>query len=661
MTITSRADRQSDMALTTTDPVTGPGSYNLLQDRSNRQNFTGFGNSEPRGSIANVDPRASRLPGPGQYGTTLAVPEVSSADGANFKSTSRRLAPSITGSSAYMASTIAENPGPGTYGQQSSMQMAMSNGARSEAIKYGLKRASSVTKIMEQIPRQYNPPAIPQKMQTFGYVTQERDGFTEVRPVPPPSQMIMGTKGDTVGPGAYEQFVGKGIKPELPSSFANSKTKRNVFEPAVSSDRENPGPGVYEGKGFSWDRGGTGAFRSNTKMAHQMSNAAEKETQQSFAAREGLISAPGPGNQPVANFGKHGDVTAYNQEKYNLVQSFGTTAVRDTCPRVDRSFSFASRANSYSDRLVGPGSYNTNLMSDFTKKQQKTLRPTPVGFNGTAERPCLRKSDSRKSLSAPGPSPAQYNPDYFTLAHSAEKAAMSSRKIGVFGTTGPRFRPKNDIEAEAERTELNVGPGSYEHEPVVERVIVQHHKQFVSNFKPQHRYVEGEEINKGGKGFVLLGSQAAKKGSVMSYRDMPHESSSGINKYSDFNMKDDDTVERHKKAVRPSFGSSAKRGAPGVNIDGSKFKDTPGPQYHSKINNISRKSRYRQPSTFQKDGRKFETGNKGPASLGPGSYNIPSSINSHSFNITLKAKNKQYIKRSSMAMIEREHKRNTSG
>ena len=225
----------------------------------------------------------------------------------------------------------------------------------------------------------------------------------------------------------------------------------------------------------------------------------------------------------MANFGKHGDVTAYNQEKYNLVQSFGTTAVRDTCPRVDRSFSFASRANSYSDRLVGPGSYNTNLMSDFTKKQQKTLRPTPVGFNGTAERPCLRKSDSRKSLSAPGPSPAQYNPDYFTLAHSAEKAAMSSRKIGVFGTTGPRFRPKNGIEAEAERTELNVGPGSYEHEPVVERVIVQHHKQFVSNFKPQHRYVEGEEINKGGKGFVLLGSQAAKKDSVMSYRDMPHE------------------------------------------------------------------------------------------------------------------------------------------
>lgn len=85
-------------------------------------------------------------------------------------------------------------------------------------------------------------------------------------------------------------------------------------------------------------------------MAHQVLNTAEKEAQQNSAAREGLVSAPGMGNQPVANFGRHGDITEYNQEKYNLVQSFGTTAVRDTCPRVDKGFSFASRANSYSDR-----------------------------------------------------------------------------------------------------------------------------------------------------------------------------------------------------------------------------------------------------------------------------------------------------------------------
>ena len=48
-------------------------------------------------------------------------------------------------------------------------------------------------------------------------------------------------------------------------------------------------------------------------------------------------------------------------------------------------------------------------------KKGRTLRVEPVGFLGTAERPCLKTSDSRQSLSAPGPSPAQYNPGYYTM------------------------------------------------------------------------------------------------------------------------------------------------------------------------------------------------------------------------------------------------------
>lgn len=143
---------------------------------------------------------------------------------------------------------------------------------------------------MDQMPRQYNPPAIPQKMQTFGYVTEERNGFNEVRPVPPPSQIIMGTKGDTVGPGAYEQFEGKGIRPELPSSFANSKTQRKIFEPSVSSDRENPGPGVYEGKGFSWDRGGE-AKPSEHDISSRISNLTPPSPHRTFILRSSLRSS----------------------------------------------------------------------------------------------------------------------------------------------------------------------------------------------------------------------------------------------------------------------------------------------------------------------------------------------------------------------------------
>ena len=116
-------------------------------------------------------------------------------------------------------------------------------------------------------------------MQTFGYYSDETKGYRDVRPVPPPSQITMGTANDAVGPGAYEQFVGQGIRPDMPSSFAHSRTERNFLKNAASSDVvENPGPGEYEGKGFNWNRGGgVGAFRSKTKMAYQMKDPAEKE------------------------------------------------------------------------------------------------------------------------------------------------------------------------------------------------------------------------------------------------------------------------------------------------------------------------------------------------------------------------------------------------
>jgi hypothetical protein len=90
---------------------------------------------------------------------------------------------------------------------------------------------------------------------------------------------------------------------------------------------------------------------------------------------------------------------------------------------------------------------------------QRTLRSTPVGFASTENRPCLREGGGvERSASAPGPD--QYNPDYYTVGFKAAKAATSSRKVGVFGTTGPRFRPKNELEEPAEVTLEHVGPGS---------------------------------------------------------------------------------------------------------------------------------------------------------------------------------------------------------
>ena len=69
------------------------------------------------------------------------------------------------------------------------------------------------------------------------------------------------------------------------------------------------------------------------------------------------------------------------------------------------------------------------------------------------------------------------------------------------------------------------------------------------------------------------------------------------------------------------------------------------------------KPRNREPSTFTKAGRAFDTGSSMSVSLGPGSYTLPGSMSSRSFNITMKAKRKQYVKRSTYNMLEADARR----
>ena len=585
------------------------------------------------------------MPGPGSYNVEVSKPEVNPG-ALGFKSTAARLAPSFPGSSAYMPSTIIFNPGPGRYDSQSSMKNAMKNGTRSEAIKYGLGRSKSVTRVLDGLPRQFNPPAIPDKMQTFGYIDSDEQGIREVKPVPPPSQMIMGVGGDTVGPGAYDQFIGTGISGGvIPSSFSSSKTKRRVFQQTNNAenfmpDSQNPGPGVYELKGFDWDKGSSAAFRSGTKMAHQLTKG-EGLTESAENLHREIMSARGGGVGEVggkSNFGRNGADELAQLSKANPVQSFGTTAVRDTCPRVHNNHvPHPSRANLYSDRKIGPGSYD-NMKSSFRVSKQRTLRAEPVGFNGTAERPCMKREDSRGepeggrggkaeakrlfwqravsntilyrsisvSLSAPGPGPI-YNPDYLTLNFAVQKRVSGSRKIGVFGTTGPRFRPKNELEESSSRTEFNVGHGTYEHSPQEVRIV-----------KPRYQSAFKRDGVKGGS----FGSSNAPAGGFLLEGDNGY-------RQSDFNMRDDDTVEVHKKKVRPAFGTSAKRTDDSRNIDGEKFQVTPGPRYMVKVTDLAPpvkklvnggRKRDGEICTFGKDSRKFEGGQGAGETVGPGSY-----------------------------------------
>ena len=344
--------------------------------------------------------------------------------------------------------------------------------------------------------------------------------------------------------------------------------------------------------------------------------------------------------------------------------SFNTTAIRDTCPRIHSgAVPFETNESKFSTRRIGPGSYEAGR-SSFKIKVQKSLREEPVGFSSTNQRPCMKgvkagagvqhvigeEMEEEERNVAPGPD--QYNPDYYTMSFKAAKVAQASRKVGVFGTTGARFRPKNELEEKAEVTLEHVGPGSYD---VVPQGGIPRPRFPTSSFRGAGRFdTQADFVKTKNGGFLVCGSNdtLVKSPSVVEISGEARP----VNTGNYFMSSDDDTIAAHKKTARPGFGASAKRGGEGVNIDGRKISENPGPEYKIDMFNIKRPDRIlvhgggeRKEilggrSTFGKDGRKFDTGNFGPEALGPGSYELPGSINSHSFNITMKAKKTAYRK-----------------
>ena len=720
MSITSRADRKTDLAINRTGSFAAPGRYDLRKSINSTPNFTGFGTSDLR-KVGPYSTTASSadMPGPGQYLSQLdqGNEQKAGAHDAAFKSTAARLAPTCPGSSAFMSSTIIFNPGPGQYSARSSVESAVKNGIRSQRIDAGIRRSKSLNRIItEKIPTTFNPPAIPSNMQTFGYVDgTEESGVRQVKPVDPPSRIITGVKSDTVGPGAYN--VAKSLARNLPCSFSSSTTERRVFEQSKSienrmPDKNNPGPGEYEGKGCAWDKGSVAGFKSKVKMAHQQSDgnlhsliATHDKRVQSAAAAAAATAASGG---PLANFGRHGEARSSNvYDSYNSgaqSQSFNTTAARDTCPKVHP---YESKADQYNDRLIGPGSYN-NLVSSFTHKKHKSLRKDPVGFSSTAVRDCgetAGDNDKKKSGNSGGggdeeltirsksaPGPNQYNPDYYTIVKQVEKRVVG--RNGVFGTTGPRFRQKidedmipkpeveqffagngeqvakesyfdggNDYSSYSEsNTEVEydssgfVQGGQYQNSntsnnnrsgPRVKQMIYQ--SPFQKNIPVKHT-----------SGFVVFGN--GEVGNISKQRIQGVDDAIKGGSSMDGSLSEEQLWKLHQQnqnrliSGRPNgFNVSAPRGGEDYNIDGSKYQETPGPQYVSYQGNIYKPekvviegSRKGQSCTFSKDRRKF-AGEGGNLSLGPGSYNLPGSFSSKSFNITFKSEKKTFKRASGKA------------
>ena len=308
-----------------------------------------------------------------------------------------------------------------------------------------------------------------------------------------------------------------------------------------------------------------------------------------------------------------------------------------------------------------------------------------------------------------------YNPDYFTIVHQVEKRVAG--RNGVFGTTGPRFRPKvgemnqnqnqnqdggrgdrgrggklngnggdfvggsgygsgfgysNSLEggttgceeaeaeaeaeadaeadAEAEACVREWDGGEGEEEPALSRSRPRVKKMVYKSPFVKNRPIVHQS------GFVVFGNGEVAntaKGRIRGVDDQirGEQVEGGGSDEENCNKNNPEVAEHNKtNAGRPQgFNVSAPRGGKGYSIDGSKFKDTPGPQYHSKNNNIYTApkvavgggTRRRTDGTFGKDARKFvDTG--GGNGGGPGSYDLPGSFERKSFNITFKSKTNVY-------------------
>ena len=576
MAFTSRASRTNPSLVSlSTPPLAAPGRYEVRQPYRHVPNYTAFGSSDGRkldqaassigpllsASSASSVRRIKVLPGPGTYtlDRSFDLPLASDFGAASFSSTAPRLAPSAAGASAFAEPSSVNNPGPGAYREETCVDRANKQGRRDKLVRDGNEKAgrakNRVMEIMQgggpankaasapataeggghgyspssappatqqqqqqqsYIPRpMFNPPAIPQKFQTFGYITVDSapppydssssSGNTNsnnnstfqptrsvsVLPVPPPSQIITGLKGDSVGPGAYDISSPNALRlsSHAPIPYAFCKTSRTIFSPSNLYDntmpsKDNPGPGEYDPGGCGaanagdkeWTKGGAASsFRSNCKMAHQIGGGSAATTTTTTGGGgggktsseqalinskndryDGLLklaleasSSAGLGAQSSSAAAAAFPPARVPARHFEIGQNvdrggaFGSTARRDTVPKVHAdasAFAPSKGTDGYMGRAVGPGTYSIPSAFDYNLskvRNRKTLKEEgagAVGFGATAERPCLMETKKEEQTSDDNDDDDDYAAAAAAAADVSDFVGSTTERKGVIGT-----------------------------------------------------------------------------------------------------------------------------------------------------------------------------------------------------------------------------------
>mmetsp|Transcript_36029 Transcript_36029/g.82745 ORF Transcript_36029/g.82745 Transcript_36029/m.82745 type:complete len:561 (-) Transcript_36029:188-1870(-) len=386
-------------------------------------------------------------PGPGAYDDPrqALVAHTNTLPTFALRSATNRFAPTAPGSSVFKASTIGDNPGPGTYDLETMGDTASA-----------------------RIPRQILPgvqPVLMASPRTVPSIPAQRlrpdelpSGTMDPADVSNPRIRYSGEPGDMVGPAEYNPFKDPFASTTTPRKAASPpKQGRDIGPPPASihfkgTPKDNPGPGSYEVSKpiVRAEPGGllgdaplpSSQFASSTLLHYQR------------AVDDVHRRVPGPG---------HYEVHSSMDESVNEAQrrgrslsdkvKFGGTGTR---AGINRSMEQPFTDEYHIRNVPGPGHYLADqkgrdleiskVLPSQRKKFHGVHHPMLImalqeadgalqAFSSTDDRPCNRPLPQKT------PAPSEYFPEDAygaSMTWSLRERAKVGRR-GAFGTRADRF------------------------------------------------------------------------------------------------------------------------------------------------------------------------------------------------------------------------------
>lgn len=433
----TRAVRKTDEYLKlvqSTNDVVAPGTYEASKKTgaivlAEGEALAPFMSMQDRN--LNPLPWSKCTPGPGAYSGDRIMALPSARLSQPFKSKMKRFAASTPGSTIFTESTIAKNPGPGTY-----QPKQRPHGTVAEL---QLDVQPPVKPVLQDQVK--TTPSVPPMRYLPGQVPQTEAATADIEKL---SARHSGEPGDIAGPGTYE--IASGMIKDSPVTVFRKPTGRrfrklweaSVAIESIMPEKDLPGPGSYEPPAQAEPKGAASQFNSKVRKMPGPSDHAK---------------TPGPGAYDVlGHIEKASTETQERCEAMALSLGFGSLTERVGWSReVEHPY-----ADSYNvGNVPGPGHYGDSVkesadrekvLPEKRKKLYGVHHPTLIlalqetegplqAFNTSDDRPC------NKDLEQWTPAPWQYMPDSARgtsiTADLKERAKVGRR--GVFGTCADRF------------------------------------------------------------------------------------------------------------------------------------------------------------------------------------------------------------------------------